>query len=110
AFRAVRADGSEFHAEISLSPVVDGDACYVTAAIREITPHARALREAEERFRLAIDEAPIGMALADLDGNFLRVNRALCDILGYRTQELMALTLQDLELPPVGVEGPGSEE
>ncbi len=41
------------------------------------------LRESEERFRLTIDEAPIGMALVALDGRFVRVNRALCDIVGY---------------------------
>ena len=38
------------------------------------------LRESEERFRLTIDEAPIGMALVALDGRFVRVNRALCEI------------------------------
>jgi PAS domain-containing protein len=37
------------------------------------------LRESEERFRLTIDEAPIGMALVALDGRFVRVNRALCE-------------------------------
>ena len=35
-----------------------------------------ALRESEERFRLTVDEAPIGMALVSLDGRFVRVNRA----------------------------------
>ena len=43
----------------------------------------RALEEAEERFANAFEEAPIGMALVGLDGNFLRVNRALPEIVGY---------------------------
>ena len=38
------------------------------------------LRESEERFRVILDEAPIGMALIGLDGRFVRVNRALCAI------------------------------
>ncbi len=46
------------------------------------------LRESEERFRLTIDEAPIGMALVALDGRFVRVNGALCEIVGYTAEEL----------------------
>ena len=49
--------------------------------------------ESEERFRLTIDEAPIGMALVALDGRFVRVNRALCEIVGYSSDELIELDL-----------------
>jgi PAS domain S-box-containing protein len=52
------------------------------------------LRESEERFRLTIDEAPIGMALVALDGRFVRVNRVLCEIVGYAPEELTAMTFQ----------------
>ena len=31
---------------------------------------------------LGFDQAAIGMALVGLDGRFLRVNRALCELLG----------------------------
>jgi len=58
-----------------------------------------ALRESEERFRLTLDEAPIGMALVALDGRFTRVNRALCDIVGYSAEELMGLTFQAITHP-----------
>jgi PAS domain S-box-containing protein len=54
------------------------------------------LRVSEERFRLTIDEAPIGMALVALDGRFERVNLAFCDIVGYRGEELERLTFQDI--------------
>jgi PAS domain S-box-containing protein len=57
------------------------------------------LRESEERFRLAIDEAPIGMALVALDGRFARVNRVLCEIVGYSPDELTALTFQAITHP-----------
>jgi PAS domain S-box-containing protein len=57
------------------------------------------LRESEERFRLTLDEAPIGMALVALDGRFLRVNRALCDIVGYSAEELTGLTFQAITHP-----------
>jgi PAS domain S-box-containing protein len=57
------------------------------------------LRESEERFRLAIDEAPIGMALVSLDGHFVRVNRVLCEITGYPADELTKLRFQDITHP-----------
>jgi PAS domain S-box-containing protein len=58
-----------------------------------------ALRESEERFRLTLEEAPIGMASVGTDGRFLRVNRALCDILGYSAQELVGMTFQAVTHP-----------
>jgi PAS domain S-box-containing protein len=58
-----------------------------------------ALRESEERFRLTIDEAPIGMALVAPDGGFVRVNRVLCEIVGYPPDELTSLTTQAITHP-----------
>ena len=57
------------------------------------------LREAEERFRLAFENAPIGMALVSPDGRFLRVNRSLCDIVGYPPDELVMTSFQDITHP-----------
>ncbi|MBD0312751.1 MAG: PAS domain S-box protein, partial [Microcoleus sp. T3-bin5] len=53
-----------------------------------------ALKESEERFRSAFDHAAIGMALVGLDGRWLRVNPALCEILSYSKSELLATTYQ----------------
>ena len=58
-----------------------------------------ALREAEERFRLAFEHAPIGVALVAPDGSWLRVNEALCQMLGYTAEELYARSFQDITHP-----------
>ena len=50
---------------------------------------ANATRESEERFRSAFDYAAIGMAIVSSEGRWLQVNRSLCDILGYRENELL---------------------
>ncbi len=60
---------------------------------------AEALRQSEDRFRTAFDYAPIGMDLVDLDGRFIQVNAALCDLTGYNEQELLARTFQDITHP-----------
>jgi PAS domain S-box-containing protein len=44
----------------------------------------------------AFDQAAVGMALRDLQGNWLRVNQKLCDLLGYTAQEFLALTVPDI--------------
>jgi PAS domain S-box-containing protein len=68
-------------------------------ARRQVETAYEQLRESEERFRLTIDEAPIGMALVSVDGRFVRVNRALCEIVGYRADELTTLTFQAITHP-----------
>ena len=60
---------------------------------------AEALAEAEERFRSAFEEAPIGMALIDLDGRMSKVNAALCMITGYSGAQLEAITVDELMHP-----------
>jgi PAS domain S-box-containing protein len=59
--------------------------------ISQRTRHEAEMRLSEERFRRAFDDAPIGMALVSPEhGQWLEVNRALCDMLGYSEAELMA--------------------
>ena len=57
------------------------------------------LAAAEERWRLTIDNAPVGIALVDLDGRYMRVNEALCLIYGLTADELMQHTFQELTHP-----------
>lgn len=58
-----------------------------------------ALQEREERFRQAFDNAPIGIAMVSPQGNFIRVNHALSQMLGYSEVELMQLTFQQITYP-----------
>ena len=64
---------------------------------RKQTELARTLSEA--RFRAALEGAPIGTALVSVEGRWLQVNAALCDIVGYSRAELMKLTFQDITHP-----------
>ncbi len=57
------------------------------------------LREPQQRFRNAFQNAPIGIALAGLDGRFLEVNRALCQLLGYSEEQLLLTTVQAITHP-----------
>jgi diguanylate cyclase (GGDEF)-like protein/PAS domain S-box-containing protein len=55
--------------------------------------------ESEQRFRLTVENAPIGMTLIDMDGRFFRPNARLCDMLGYRADDLTELTFQQITHP-----------
>ncbi len=102
-FRFRHADGSwhvlEGTARVLVDdPVVTG----VVVNSHDITQRKRveeALRESEERFKGAFDNASIGMALVAPDGRFLQVNHALCEIVGYTAPELLATTFQAITHP-----------
>jgi diguanylate cyclase (GGDEF)-like protein/PAS domain S-box-containing protein len=99
---ALRHDGTEFPVEISLGQLQTDQGLLITSAIRDISGRKRAeaaLREAEERFRTAFEEAPVGMALAGLDGRMLQVNRSMSEITGRTREELESATFESITHP-----------
>lgn|GEM_PF-1210035 len=58
-----------------------------------------ALRQSEARFRNTFNQAAVGMAHLDSEGNYLRVNQRLCDIVGYTADELLSHKLQEIVHP-----------
>jgi diguanylate cyclase (GGDEF)-like protein/PAS domain S-box-containing protein len=70
----------------------EGEPSRMVGTVHDITEQKEAeeaLRESEERFRTAFEDAPIGVALVGLDRSHLRVNRAYCRMLGYSEEELL---------------------
>jgi two-component system, cell cycle sensor histidine kinase and response regulator CckA len=79
-----------------------GRPAVVHGTCQDVTDNRRvedALRATEQLFRRAFDDAPIGMALIDLDGGWLRLNRSLCQMLGRSEQELRSSPLNELSHP-----------
>lgn len=69
---------------------------------RDITARKRAeeaLKESEQQLQLIFDNAPIGMAITDFSKNYLKVNKAYCDIVGYSKKELMHMTFEHITHP-----------
>jgi diguanylate cyclase (GGDEF)-like protein/PAS domain S-box-containing protein len=60
---------------------------------------SKALRETEEHFRNAFDYAAIGMALVSPQGAWLRVNRSLCNLLGFTEREMLDSNFQAVTHP-----------
>ncbi len=80
-----------------------GEASDVAVGVlQDVTAKVRAeanLRESEERFRVAFDLAPIGMALVGLDQTFQKVNHAFCSMLGYSPDEIVGKAVFDITYP-----------
>ncbi|MFN2411479.1 MAG: diguanylate cyclase domain-containing protein, partial [Pyrinomonadaceae bacterium] len=54
------------------------------------------LKDSERRFRSAFNFAPIGIALVSPAGHWLKVNRALSEILGYKAEEFLSSDFQSM--------------
>jgi diguanylate cyclase (GGDEF)-like protein/PAS domain S-box-containing protein len=69
-------------------------------AFHRITkPMTGQIEKSEKIFRDTFDHAAIGLAHVAPDGRWLRVNQALCDIMGYTNEELLQVTFQDITHP-----------
>jgi PAS domain S-box-containing protein len=69
------------------------------AVLLELQRKNAELRESEERFRTAFEDAPIGMGLSTLEGRWLEVNGALCDLVGRSPVQLIEQPLWELAHP-----------
>lgn len=97
-----RKDGTTFPVEVRVDAVDYGGKRMMLAACRDITGFKRAaevLKESEERFRSALENASTGVALEGLDRRYLKVNRALCALLGYEEEELLAKASSEITHP-----------
>ena len=103
-YRIVRPDNSVRWIWVRAFPIRDdqGEVNRFVGVAEDITKRKEAeeaLKKSEEQFRLTFELAPIGMAITTLDGKFKRVNQALCDSLGYTSQELLQLSFTDISHP-----------
>lgn len=67
--------------------------------ISERKAYEEKILESETRFRLAFDYSPIGVALVSLEGRWLKVNKTLCDIVGYSESEMLRMNFQTITHP-----------
>jgi diguanylate cyclase (GGDEF)-like protein/PAS domain S-box-containing protein len=103
----VPADGGPRLLQVTSIPLLgdDGQARAVVSSISAATdpvpgPDAPARpADGADIFRRTMQHSPIGIAVTGLNGRFLRVNRTLCQMLGYRADELQARTLTEIVHP-----------
>jgi len=116
---AVRRDGAVFPLEISLAPMPTADGSFTTVVARDLSARSaedtrrdaelraaldrraleRELLASDHRFRVAFEQAPIGMALVDArpgrERTILRANATLAEMLGVPADELKGRLARD---------------
>ena len=98
----IRKDGSRFPAEIKLSKFPYMDEPMVLAVARDITDYKRiekALRSSETKYRALFENAGDGIAIHEVNGRFIEVNKAICEIYRMSRDELLHKTPLDLNTP-----------
>jgi PAS domain S-box-containing protein len=86
-----RKDGTIIDVEVISYPTPFGEWNARLALLADVTERKRAeeaLRRSRESFQQLFEEAPIGMAMIGADLGFGRVNRALCEMMGYTKEEM----------------------
>jgi PAS domain S-box-containing protein len=89
--KGLRADGSQFPAEVAISQFGAAGGKFYTAVVRDTSERRRAeeaLRENEQRFLLAVETAQLGTYERDLLTNKIRVNEVCREILGVGEEAL----------------------
>ncbi|MUL38974.1 PAS domain S-box protein [Gloeocapsopsis dulcis] len=92
-------NGQSLWQEARVMPLTTDEVLVVIRDLTERNQAEQALHASEQRFRQAFNDAPIGMALVSPTGHFLKVNRVLCEIVGYTDKELLTLTYEDITHP-----------
>lgn len=94
-----RKDGTEFPADISLTPLSGEKGASVVVAVHDLT----ALKDAEEvqrkndqLFRGVLESAPDAMVVVDGRGRIQMVNSQTENLFGYTRQELLGMSVDDL--------------
>ena len=90
--------------ETSGVPIFDqqGTLCGYRGIDRDITERKRfedEQRKNEQMLQSEFAHAPIGRCLVSLDGRFMKVNEALCHMIGYSESELLSMTANDVTHP-----------
>jgi PAS domain S-box-containing protein len=87
--------------DFSINPVKDetGKVIFLIPEARPIPEQMKARLELEELFQSTFEQAAVGIAHVAKDGAFTRLNRVFCELLGYRYDELMGKTFQEVTHP-----------
>jgi len=93
--KMLKADGAPFHAQLisRAVPEKEGNVNQCRTAVIDVTER----KMAEEKQQAIIKTALDGFWICNLEGKFLEVNESYCKMTGYTREELLEMSIQDVE-------------
>lgn len=88
-----RKDGNIFWVEVSMRAATIGDEFCIIVSVRDISERKRFMEE----FIAIIQTTKDGFNITDIHGHLLEVNRSYCEMVGYSRDELLRMSIPDLE-------------
>lgn len=89
-----RKDGAQFPVEVKVGLIKYGERYLVLNIARDISLRKeaeKALQDSEKRYRQLFEAANVGIGISDEAGTIHDANQALCDMLGYRKDQLLKI-------------------
>ena len=87
-------DGSRIAVEVNANVIALEGTQKIFSVIRNISER----KEVEQQFKLLVDASLDGFWFTDMRGNFLEVNDGYCELTGYRREELLGMSILDVEV------------
>ncbi|KAB2869419.1 MAG: PAS domain S-box protein [Bacteroidales bacterium] len=101
-YTAIRKDGSTLPVQIYTSAILDDNKIIgLRGTVIDITHrknYENALKESEELFRTAIEFMPNSVAITDVDGRYITVNRSFTNDTGYVAQDVLGKSQEEVNL------------
>ncbi len=102
-YTAIKKDGTHFQVLFHANTIFkNGKVAGLRGIIIDISDRIKAentLRENEQKLRLIINNSPFGISTTDLEGHFIDVNPALCNIIGYSKEEMLGKHFNTFSFP-----------
>lgn len=95
-----RKDGTTFPVEVGVGCIDYDERRMILASARDIAERKsaqEALKKSEERLHSLVEQAADAIFVHDLEGGIVDVNRRACESLGYTKEELLTLSVADVE-------------
>ena len=97
----IRLDGTFVEVEVSATPITLNGEPFVQVVFNDITERKRSeksMREYAEQYRTMVSATLFGFLLVGEKGKLLDVNDTYCSMSGYTKEELLNLSISDLEV------------
>ena len=97
--RFARKDGGTVEMEFNFNKIDSGHQLAIGRDLTGLREAQRQMAISESTLRGAFEHSAIGMALVNADGKWLKVNKALFQMLGYLPEEMEVMSFKDITHP-----------